>query len=199
MQDVIQREISKERLCFLNQINKENIEERKTLRNQILSFVLDLLPTKHIKAQDIHLEVDELIELKKKIAEMKEAFEENKKFFKTQIRDQQKLYDDLVIKQKADIEHFQRIIDEQNEDAKKMSQQSEAQMQQMHEGFKKMQMEYQQTSQEIAKQIHDEREEFRKALEQWSQSQALRTDKTKTREDGPSQPGSTDKSVCLSS
>jgi hypothetical protein len=172
LQDIIQVPISENRVCFLNHINRERIEEQQALRNQLLSSIIDLSPTKHIKVQDIRLQVDEVTMLKNQIKEMTEEFEKNKIFFEDKIREQQKLYDDLIIKQKAEADHFQHIIDEQIVENRKMKEKQVAEAQQMQEQLRKMQAEHQQLTQEMASKSHAESEAIRKALEQSNQVQA---------------------------
>jgi hypothetical protein len=172
LQDILQVPISENRVCFLNHINRERIEERKALRNQLLSSIIDLSPTEHIKAQDIRLQVDEVVMLKNQIKEMIETFNKNKIFFEDKICEQQKLYDDLIIKQKAEADHFQRIIDEQIVESRKMKEQQAAEAQQMQEQLAKMQAEHQRLTEEMANKSRAESEAIRKALEQSNQAQA---------------------------
>jgi hypothetical protein len=172
LQDIIQMPISENRVCFLNSINRESIEERQALRNQLLISIIDLSPTKHIKAQDIRLQVDEVNMLKNQIEEMTKAFEQNKIFFEDKIRGQQELYDDLIIKQKAETVHFQRIIDEQIVETNKMKEKQAAEVQQMQEQLRKMQAEHQRLTEEMVNKSRAETEAIRKALEQSTQAQA---------------------------
>jgi len=172
LQDIIQVPITENRVCFLNQINRESIEERQVLRNQLLSSIIELSPTRHTKVQDIRLQVDEVAMLKKQIIEMTEAFEKNKIFFENEIREQQKRYDDLTIKQKAETDYFQRIIDEQIVETRRMKEQQAAEVRQMEEHMRKMQAEHQRLTQEMINKSRDESESTRKALEQSNQAQA---------------------------
>jgi hypothetical protein len=172
LEDIIQVPISENRVCFLNHINQERIEERQALRNQLLSSITNLSPTKHIKVQDIRLQVDEVAMLKKQIREMIEDFEIKKTSLEHKISGQQQLYDDLIIKQKAEADHFQRIIDEQIVENRKMKEKQAAEVEQMQEQLRKMQAEHQRLTQEMANKSRAESEAILKAIEQSNQVQA---------------------------
>jgi hypothetical protein len=139
LQDIIQMPINENHVCFLNHIDQKNSEERQELKKQLLNFVVELTPTEHVKEHDIQLRVDEVASLKKQIEEMTKAFQENKIYFETEIREQQKRYDVLIADRKEDRDFFQRIIERQGEEAgqlrqtqtKLFSQMQEAQTTQM--------------------------------------------------------------------
>jgi uncharacterized small protein (DUF1192 family) len=172
LQDIIQVPAAAERVCFLNQIDRENMEERLALRKQLVSAIIQLSPKEHIKMHDIHLQADEVAMLKKQILEMTKAFQENKIFFENEIREQQQRYDGLIVKQKAEAEHFQSIIDQQIEETKKMKEMQLAQVRQMEERMKEMQAEHQRLTQEMANKSQAESAAIVKALEQSNQAQA---------------------------
>ena len=169
--DILEREIPEKRICFLNCINRENIEERVILRNQLLSCILDLSPKEHIKAHDIHLQVDEVAMLKAQIQEMTETFKKNQIFFEDKIREHQQRYDDLIIQQKVEAEQFQRIIDEQNEETKRMKEEQEAQVRQMEEEIRRMQEDYKRMKQEMKNKSNPEAALILQALQDSQRAQ----------------------------
>ncbi|CAF2597897.1 unnamed protein product [Rotaria sp. Silwood2] len=131
LQDIIQVPVAPERVCFLNKINNENSDERRGLKNQLLRAIVELTPTEHKKTADIRLNVDEVTFLKQQIEKMTEQFEQNKIFFQNEIQQHQKRYDDFVVQQKVESDHFRRIIERQAEDARETREAQEAQIQQM--------------------------------------------------------------------
>ena len=163
--DILNRPIPEKRICVLNLINRENIEERTILRNQLLSCILDLSPREHIKKHDIRLQVDEIAMLKAQIQEMTETFKKNQIYFEGKIREHQQRYDDLIIQQKADAEQFQLIIDKQSEETKRMKEEQEAQVRHMEEEMRRMQADYQRMTQEMMNKSNAEAALIRKALQ----------------------------------
>ncbi|CAF1398521.1 unnamed protein product [Adineta steineri] len=149
LQDILGREISEKRICFLNHINRDDIDERAALRNQLLSSIVELSPREHIKQQDICLQADEVAILKEDIRKMIRQFEENKLFFENEIREHQKRHEDLVMQQKAESERFQHIIDQQVKEAKEMEEKRVAEIRQMEERLRHMQAEHQRQTTEL--------------------------------------------------
>ncbi|CAF1376714.1 unnamed protein product, partial [Rotaria sordida] len=171
LQDIIQVPIAAERVCFLNHIDRENSNERQALRKQLLSFIVELSPTEHVKAHDIRLKVEEVAMLKKQIEEMAKEFNANKVHFEDEIRQQQKRYDDLITHQKAETESYHRIIERQAEEAKEMRQSQEAQVQQMQQQLETMQQEHQRLRDEMATKTKAEAQAMQRALEASNQAQ----------------------------
>ena len=199
LQDIIQVPVAAERVCFLNHIDRENLKERQALRKQLLSAIVELSPTEHIKAQSIHLRVDEVTMLKQQIEEMTKAFDKNKIYFENEIRQQQTRYDDLIRNQKDEADSFRRIIERQTEESKEMRQSQEAQVQQMQQQMKKMQTEHRQLTQEIATKSQAEARAMQKALEASNQAQMQLMQKMMEIQNRPREaaPQPAKKSVCL--
>ncbi|CAF0964812.1 unnamed protein product [Adineta ricciae] len=172
VQDIIARQVSERRMCFLNHINPQNIEERVALRNQFLGAIFELSPREHRKEHDIHLQADEVAMLKQQIQNMKDAFDQNKTEFQNEIRIQQLRYDDLVIQQKMESERFQRIIDQQAEEAIAMRERQTEQVRQMQERLVRMQADHQTMIQEMTNKNNADTALIRQALEQSNQAQA---------------------------
>jgi hypothetical protein len=176
LQDIIQVPIREDRICFLNHIDKNSSTERQELKNQLLSFVVELTPAEHIKSHDIHLRVDEVASLKKQIEEMTEAFQQNKIYFENEIREQQKRYDALIADRKDDRDFFQRIIERQGQEAGELRQVQTKLFSQMHDSqttqlsemqrqMETMQIEYQKRIEDMTTQTTEQAQMTRAALE----------------------------------
>ncbi|CAF0875175.1 unnamed protein product [Didymodactylos carnosus] len=188
LQDIIKVPVTADRVSFLNHINRESFEERQALKNQLLSVIVELSPTEHIKTHDIHLKVDEVAMLKKQIEEMTKAFEQNKIYFQNEIREQQKRYDDLATNQKNEADHFRRIIERQTEEAKEIRQEEAVRSQNMQKAYtsqllamqnqmKAMQAEHERLTQEMGTKNKVDSQLIRQALEASNRAQTELTQK----------------------
>jgi hypothetical protein len=165
LQDIIQVPVAAERVCFLNHIKRENSEERQALRKQLLNAIVELSPTEHVKAQDIHLKVDEVTMLKKQIEEMTKAFENNKIHFENAIRDHQKRYDELITNQKTETDSMRRIIDRQTEETGEMRRRQEDEVRQMQQQMEAMRTDHQQLTQSMATASKEQAQALQAALQ----------------------------------
>ncbi|CAF3204530.1 unnamed protein product [Rotaria sp. Silwood2] len=118
LQDITQFMILPKRVCFVNHIDSDKIHERQSIKNQLLNAIVELTPTEHVKVHDIQLKIDEVVILKEQIRSMTKEFEANRRFFETEIREQQRRYDQVVANQKNENDNFHRIIERQAQDAK---------------------------------------------------------------------------------
>jgi hypothetical protein len=171
LQDIIQVPVAAERVCFLNHIKLENSEERQALRNQLLNAIVELSPTEHVKAQDIHLKVDEVTMLKKQIEEMTKAFENNKSHFENEIRDYQKRYDELITNQKTETDSMRRIIDRQTEETGEMRRRQEDDVRQMQQQMEAMRTDHQQLTLKMATASKEQAQALQAALQASQQQQ----------------------------
>ncbi len=131
LQDITKAVINPQRVCFLNQVNRKDDKEKENLRNQVISFILQLTPSEHRKVNDIHLRVDEVSLLKEQIENMTKAFEENKKAYHEEISAHQQRYDEFVAEQRKETDQFRRIIEKQNADNKANQEQHQQQFENM--------------------------------------------------------------------
>ena len=171
LQDIIQLQVAAERVCFLNHIKRENSEERQALRKQLLNAIVELSPTEHVKAQDIHLKVDEVSMLKKQIEEMTKAFEQNKEHFKNEICEHQRRYDELITNQKTETDSLRRIIDRQTDETAEMRRKQEDQVQQMQQQMERMRVDHEQLTQTMATASKDQAQAMQAALQASQQQQ----------------------------
>ncbi|CAF1449523.1 unnamed protein product [Adineta ricciae] len=172
IRDIIGRQLSERRMCFLNHINRGNREERVALRNQFLGAIFELSPRVHRKEDDIRLQADEVAMLKQQIQTMKDTFDANKSQFQDEIRAQQLRYDDLVIQQRMESERFQSIIDQQAQEATAMRERQAEQVQQMQERLIRMQADHQTMIHDMTNRNSADTALIRQALEQSNQAQA---------------------------
>ncbi|CAF3445320.1 unnamed protein product, partial [Rotaria sp. Silwood2] len=172
LQDIIQLQVAPERVCFLNHINRENIQERHALRKQLLNAIVELTPTEHIKAQDIHLKVDEVEMLKKQIEEMTKTFEANKIEFQHEIREHQKRYDELMENQKNETDSLRRIIERQQEEAAEARLSQEDRERELQQQMETMRADHQRLTEQLATASQEQARQLQAALQASSQQQA---------------------------
>lgn len=88
--------LSFDHICFLNEINLDDLEERQALREKILTMILRLQPHIHMKTQDIEMETGTIQELHDCFKEQRDQFKHMRAQHQEEIRRQQALYEEQI-------------------------------------------------------------------------------------------------------
>ncbi|CAF3463102.1 unnamed protein product, partial [Rotaria sp. Silwood2] len=102
-------------VCFLDQIDTTNEQEKMSLRAKMLQIIVDKTPQYHAKQHDIHLQLDEMNNLKDIIKNLRQAFDKQKQQFQEEIQQQQNRYNELKTQQKTETAYLQKLIEQQRE------------------------------------------------------------------------------------
>ena len=93
LQKMLQTELPKN-ICFLDDIDVNNAQEEKQLRQKLIQTVMGAVPKVHEKQHDIQLEVDTINQLKEDLSHITTQFDEQKEELMANFEEAQRLHEE---------------------------------------------------------------------------------------------------------
>ncbi|CAF0769544.1 unnamed protein product [Didymodactylos carnosus] len=108
-------DVNSRSLCFLNLIDGNDPDDRQHLKERLLQVVVECVPSKHEKKQEIETLLDQLKMGTQQIQELQAQIETEKEKYKKEIEESQRVFNQSIAKHQTEIESLQRAIQRQDE------------------------------------------------------------------------------------
>ena len=107
LQKMLRTELPKN-ICFLDDIDISNPQEKNQLQQKFLQTAMSALPKVHLKQHDIELQVDTINQLKEDLSRIKAQFDEEKEELTTKFEEEQRLYKEELSVQRQKYQELER-------------------------------------------------------------------------------------------
>lgn len=99
------------RVCFCDPLAANDVAWQRKMRSRLLDVLVECIPTKHEKHQNIELHRDEVNKLKDSIASQQAAFDKQVEAFQARIQSLQTSYDTLKNQPPREIHHYHTRVE----------------------------------------------------------------------------------------